>query len=312
MAEAIVLAVDGGATKTTLKLCTKEGQILFENTTSGSNYQTLGKEAVQSILKTLLLDAYQAINQYKIELAVFAMAGIDTPQDLEIACQIVKGSCKQSPFDINKIVVENDVLATLHGLMKGRPGALIISGTGAVAYASDGKGNIVRTGGWGHRAGDEGSGYWIGREILNIIFKTEDGRSKKPTVLPALLYEKLQIENVEQLNSWLYRPQYTNAQIASVSSILSKAVALADEQAINVAQNAAKELSILAISTLEKIKYDNTPFTIYLNGGVFKHNPIIHNLFTQYTNETYPNLSVKLCDKDPIDYIMERAIFVLK
>lgn len=312
MAESIILVIDGGATKTSLRLCTGNGRILFENTTTGSNYQTIGKNAVKNLLVTLLTQVHQATNQPTIDLAVFAMAGIDTPKDLEIVQQIVKESCNQSPFMIHQILVENDALATLYGLTKGNAGALIISGTGAIAYALDEKGNTVRTGGWGHRAGDEGSGYWIGREILNVVFRTEDRRSQKPTVLPELLYEKLQIKHVEHLNEWLYRPEYTNAQIASVSSLLSKAVSLADEQAINIAETAAKELSILAISTLDKIKYNNTPFTLYLNGGVFKHNPIIYNLFTQYTNKSYSNLSFELCDKDPIDYIVERAIFALK
>ena len=45
--------------------------------------------------------------------------------------------------------------------------SLLISGTGAICYSFV-DGNIFRSGGWGHRIGDEGSGYWIGKSTVNI------------------------------------------------------------------------------------------------------------------------------------------------
>lgn len=312
MTERIILAIDGGATKTSLLLRSESGNVIFEKTSSGSNYQTIGAEKVVSVLTNLLLEAYQATNCPQIDSAVFAMAGIDTEQDLTTVKQIIETTCTNVPFTINNLIVENDVLATLIGLTKGSPGALLISGTGSIAFATDGRDTFTRTGGWGHRASDEGSGYFIGREILQTIFRTADGRNTKPTILTELVLKKLEIKSVEQLNSWLYKEQYTNAQTASISSVLPEAIVLEDELAIKIAQNAAKELSLLAITTVKKLEIENILFTMYLNGGVFKHNPFILAEFKQYTVNTLPNISFSLCNENPITYIAERALYALK
>lgn len=169
------------------------------------------------------------------------MAGIDTQSDFEALTHIVQQALNSTHFNINKAILENDVQAALLGLVGHQPGVLLISGTGSIALATDGNGNVVRTGGWGHRAGDEGSGYWIGRQILKAIFRAED-KLEAPTILKKLVFEKLQIDSIDQLMTWLYQADYTNAQTASLSTVLQEAVSLNDEKAISIAELAAKEL----------------------------------------------------------------------
>lgn len=309
MTKRYILAVDGGATKTALAIRCENGQSYFEKTSTSSNYQAIGEEKVEKVLSSLLLEAYESTKIKEIEIAVFAIAGIDTKQDLHIVSKIVQKACSNSPFVFNNIIVENDVEATLKGLTKGNSGALIISGTGAVSYATDGA-TTVRTGGWGHRAGDEGSGYWIGQQILRTIFQYEDGRLPKPTLLKELVYKKLNISNVENLMNWLYQPTYTNAQVASVCSVLQEAIHKGDDVAIEIARLAARELANLAITTVRKIRKDfEEPFTIFVNGGVLKNNIVIFNMFKQFCLEELPNVTFELCNQQPIEYIVQRAFY---
>lgn len=307
-----ILAIDGGATKTTLSLRNADGKVYFEKTSTSTNYQAIGAEKVEIVLTNLLNEAYKATGILDISVATFAIAGVDTQNGLAIVQQIIHRSCGNSPFSIHRMIVENDVQSTLIGLTGRKAGALLISGTGSAAYATDGQGRIERSGGWGHRVGDEGSGYWIGREILNTIFRSEDGRLEKPTVLTDLVYDMLQIDNIEQLNDWIYQSDYTNAQIANISKILTKAISLGDEQAIQIACNAAKELSIMTNAVLRKIEPIDKDFIVYLNGGILKHNPIILNLFKDYVKKIHPYISFHLCTQNPIDYIANRALSSLK
>ncbi|MFC5559313.1 N-acetylglucosamine kinase [Ureibacillus thermophilus] len=307
-----ILAVDGGATKTTLSLRDASGKIYFEKTSTSTNYQAIGIEKAEKAFSQLLHEAYEATGIQDIAVAAFAVAGIDTKKGQTIVQQIVEQSCRKSLFRIQHIIVENDVQSTLIGLTGNDAGALVISGTGSTAYATDGKGRIERTGGWGHRVGDEGSGYWIGREILNTVFRYEDGRLQKPTVLKDLVYEMLQIDHIEQLNDWIYQTNYTNAQIAKISTVLSKAISLGDERAIDIACNAAKELVIMTDAVLRKIEPIHEGFIVYLNGGVLKNNPVILKLYKEYMMEQYPHISFDLCNQNPIDYIANRALRSLK
>lgn len=47
-----------------------------------------------------------------------------------------------------------------------RPGIVLISGTGSIAYGRNSQGRAARAGGWGPLLGDEGSSFWIGAEGL--------------------------------------------------------------------------------------------------------------------------------------------------
>ncbi|QCR30793.1 N-acetylglucosamine kinase [Lysinibacillus sp. SGAir0095] len=310
MKEATILAVDGGATKTTLTIRSTGGEWLFEKTAPGTNYQTIGANAMIEVLSHLLKDAYLATNVETIDVAVFAIAGIDTIPDLETVTHIVNQSLQNTAFRINELIIENDVQATLLGLVGNNSGALLISGTGSIAYATDGKGKIVRAGGWGHRASDEGSGYWIGSQIIKAIFRAEDNLEKS-TILKKLVFEKLQIDSIDKLMTWLYQPNYTNALTASISSVLHEAAALGDEKAIYISQWASNELFSLVKAALAKLSYENEAFTLYFNGGILKHHPFILNYLQQLIHKDYPNITYMLCDENPIESIAKRAQYAL-
>lgn len=311
MKKSIILAVDGGATKTTLTIQSYLGNCLFEKTTSGSNYQTIGVDAAIEILSRLLHSASLSTNLESIHVGVFAMAGIDTKSDLETVTHIINESLQSTPFHIEELIIENDVEATLIGLVGDRPGALLISGTGSIIFATDGNGKLIRAGGWGHRASDEGSGYWIGRQIIKAIFRAED-EMEKPTILTKLVFEKLQIHSIDQLMTWLYQENYTNAQTASISSVLQEAVLLGDEKAIAIAQSAANELFLLVKAALTKLHYKEEEFTLFLNGGILKYNLYIKNSLQQLIHRTHPNIIIVLCEDNPLVYIVRRAKYALK
>lgn len=308
MTNPILLAVDGGATKTTISVRSCIGECIFEKTATGSNYQAIGIEQVEKLIEQLLIDIYNSTKLKTIDVAIFAMAGIDTEQDLTIVKEMIINAIEKSPLSINTIIVENDVQATLLGLVdSNKCGALIISGTGAICFATDQEDNIYRTGGWGHRTGDEGSGYWIGKEIVNSLFRLEDGRNQTPTILKELVFGKLNIKNTEQLMTWLYAPDYTNAKLASISAVLPKAVELSDEVALTISQQAAKELAELAVSTLKKLPSIDESFTLFLNGSILRYHPYILSQFQRLMNDHFPMIHFHLCEEPPIEYIVRRA-----
>ena len=303
-----ILAVDGGATKTTISLRSLSGEIIFETTSSGSNYQTIGEIEVQQVLTALLLQV--AAHTTQLQVALFAIAGIDTPKDLQIVQRIVATSISDAAIQIEQLLVENDVEATLLGATNGKPGALAISGTGAIALVYNGE-QILRAGGWGHRVGDEGSGYWIGQQIARAIFRTEDGLLTDQTLLTTLVYKKLGISSLDALADWLYADDYTNARMASISSVLAEALAEGDQIAQVIASEAAYELTLIAQAALQKLNYANEPLPFYLNGGVLRNNEVILLELIDRLSNDYPHLQFVVCEEQPIEYIVKRAMAAL-
>ncbi len=65
-----------------------------------------------------------------------------------------------------RVEVISDAEAALLGALGGRPGVLILAGTGSIVLGRDGRGRLARAGGLGPLLGDEGSSFWLGREWL--------------------------------------------------------------------------------------------------------------------------------------------------
>ena len=122
----------------------------------------------------------------------------------------------------------------------------------------------------GVRAGDEGSGYWIGREVLRTIFRMEDGRGPLTSLKEEVLKE-FELESVQGLAEWLFSREYSVDKVAKLSLHLMKCVQQGDEAAIGIMMAAANELSVLLASVLHKCGLDKVGCDVYVNGGALVH-----------------------------------------
>ncbi len=72
--------------------------------------------------------------------------------------------------------LDSDAYTALTGAHQGRPGAILIAGTGSIGLARHEDGRRISVGGWGFPAGDEGGGAWLGLHALRIAHHALDGR----------------------------------------------------------------------------------------------------------------------------------------
>jgi N-acetylglucosamine kinase-like BadF-type ATPase len=72
------------------------------------------------------------------------------------------------------VVVLSDAQAALLGALGDTPGLLVLAGTGSIVIGRDSGGRWARAGGLGPLLGDEGSGFWLGREWLRATTQGED------------------------------------------------------------------------------------------------------------------------------------------
>jgi len=78
-----------------------------------------------------------------------------------------------SSFGFKNVHVDTDLKGACFALLGNQPGFIGILGTGAVAAQFDGKQIIRQTSGLGFIIGDEGSGFDIGKRLLNAYFNDE-------------------------------------------------------------------------------------------------------------------------------------------
>jgi glucosamine kinase len=207
MAE-FLLGVDGGGTSTRAVVARADGRVLGRGTAGPS---ALGQGVPQAWRNVELAcaRALKACGLHDVGWTQCALgaglsgAGNASWRDAFLAADI----------GFAHLVLESDSHALLMGAHAGRPGAILIAGTGSVAEAvlPDGRRRLV--GGWGFPVGDEGSGAWLGLHALRHAQAALDGR-ERPGLLARHVWSVCGADR-EALHAWCDRAgQFGYAQLA--------------------------------------------------------------------------------------------------
>jgi N-acetylglucosamine kinase-like BadF-type ATPase len=272
----LFLAVDGGQTATRVVLADEGGRILAQATGGPSNHteEPGGPERLEQVIRdtvsNALLDSGGAsIDEQEFAAACFGMTG-ETTIKQRILAQLI-----QTP----RLSVVHDSVNALMGATAGKPGLIVIAGTGSVARGMDSQGRHLRVGGWGHLFGDEGSAYWIGREAIRAVASQLDGFGK-PTRLTQLLLTQLAVPSAYALMEKYYCGDWSRDHMASLAVWVSKAASDGDRVAQGILRDAGQRLANSAITVISVLFTSgnssdgqagsaNAPLVSYV-GGVFE------------------------------------------
>jgi N-acetylglucosamine kinase-like BadF-type ATPase len=260
-----LLAIDGGGSKTVFCLCDcATGEDKFYRLGS-SNYKiTRVKserdvilEGIKSLLEQAGADAGQVVG------LVMGMSGCDSPGDhmhyLSIAAE--------SGIARDKIYVCND--SELAFYSKGRPpGLCMIAGTGSVATGVGADRKKARAGGWGSPISDEGSGGWIGIQVLKALLRYCDGYGEYRPVFEALRrhYQSASFEELPRRLS-----QVTMGEIAGAARPTMDMADAGDPFCLGLVGEAALLAAEVALSIYRKLQFQNQPLVdIVMAGSLYK------------------------------------------
>ena len=190
----LLLAVDGGGTKTQAVVADLEGKVLARGLAPSSTVHNVGLEqsclalttAIEGALVNVLGPQVRSEGKVwraaRIAAACFGLAGIDSPEDEAEVSRWVREQAITSRF----AVVNDSELILAGGTPEGW-GVALVGGTGSVCLGRTREGRTVRVGGWGPILGDEGSGYQIAVSALHRVTQTADGRAQAKALLEAVL-----------------------------------------------------------------------------------------------------------------------------
>lgn len=209
----LVLGIDGGGSKTIAILVNRSGEVEQVSRSTGINPQD------RTDWKLEFSKLTDALKQHlpRVEFACIGAPGygeIPSVSALQYECFKTHFACP--------VIVENDVRLAFDGAFLGAAGILLLVGTGTMAWASNGV-EHARFGGWGDIYGDEGSGFWIGREALSIASRQLDGRLA-PESFSVDLLRFLSIDpdrGAEQLFVWAYGHPHRRSAIAALSQFVN-------------------------------------------------------------------------------------------
>lgn len=262
------LSVDSGGTKTDFLLTDEKGCKCAQCTLGPANYLVNGLDEVLRIYRKGIDEIAQqaSISENEIVAAFIAMAGFgDIPEDVERVTKIT-----QDTFPSIKIQLGNDTDNAISGSLLGESGIHVIAGTGSIGLGIDLTGRNIRSGGWHHLfGGDEGSGYWIGCQLLVHFTKQADGREEKTQLYDYLIdkYNLGMAENILDLVIVKWGGQ--RDKIASLSYDVSILASQNDPCALRIFEATAKELAQIINAIYHLGEFSETAKVSY-SGGVFK------------------------------------------
>jgi N-acetylglucosamine kinase-like BadF-type ATPase len=215
------------------------------------------------------------------------LAGLDTQHDREILTALAVDALQASAIQTNQLFLENDGMMTLIGATGGSDGVLIIAGTGSIACGVTSDGRRARVGGWGSRAGDEGSGYCIGMSALRHVLRAVDGREQQSGICAAILQEKGMVD-VEELINWIYGSDFAVDSVAAIAPDIFSLAEGGDRQASMIVATALNELSLMAATVIKQLGLNDSTLHTILTGGVLQKNSRLREQLAQYIQVLAP------------------------
>ncbi|NKI22324.1 N-acetylglucosamine kinase [Paenibacillus dendritiformis] len=311
-----LLAVDGGGTKSLVVFTDRQGQLLGRGQGGPSNYHGSGTKGAIRELAAAIREAIADLERsggclvipeakkereadVEVECAVFALAGLDTESDRRAVTRLVEEALALLPLQARHLIVENDGYAALLGATGGQPGILVISGTGSIIYGIDGHGRTARAGGWGHRVGDEGSGYWIGKQAALAILRAYDGRGAD-TRLKEWVLPYLGMEREEELFDWMYGSAYSIETVSRLSRAVGQAASAGDKEAQRILSAAADELFYAAAAVIRHLSFHRDPFVAIMQGGVLQHEGRVREALMRRIEAYAPHVQWDDARREPI------------
>lgn len=283
-----VIGVDGGGTKTKFVLLDYSGNVIGRGKGDSTNYQAIGgKKLKEELLKgfTILMNSTN-VSPNKIDLIFLGLAGAGRESDrIDIVSLF-----SDTEFD-QKIVVDSDAMVALAGAFGTGPGIIIISGTGAICFGKSKTGKIVRAGGWGYLLGDEGSGYFIGREAIIAALKDLDGRGEK-TKLRDSLEKHFNLSSIDQIIPHIYQDRIDRVAIAELAPIVFEQAIQGDTIAEEIIRQTGKELGILAKAVTQQLNFDGDEIKVALIGSIFKQKDMLINEISKELYEVSWNIEI--------------------
>jgi N-acetylglucosamine kinase-like BadF-type ATPase len=288
----LILAVDGGNSKTDVALVDTSGAVLATGRGPGFAPQVVGVARAMASVDAAIAAAGGV--GPGVDHVSACLAGADLPVEEETLAAAF--AARGFP----DVVVRNDTFALLRAGCDGPPAAAVVCGAGinAVAVATDGR--VARFPALGRISGDFGGGIDLGTETLWAAVRAEDGRGPA-TSLERLVRQHFGVAAVSEVTLGLHFGDMTFEKMGELVPGLLDAAAEGDRVAGAIVARMADEVVVLAEVALRRLDLLGERSQVVLGGGVLTaRHPLLTRLVTDGLAQRVPHGTPSIVDAPPI------------
>ena len=266
------IGVDGGGSKTRIVLLDQNLKLIREKEIEASNLVSTDYREVLNKINQIIKE-YQ--HQYNIRGIGLGMAGIDSEQERSRLERKLAAT-----YPDKEVRVCNDGVASLIGGLNYQTGILINAGTGSIAVGIDREGTIYRAGGWDYLLGDEGSGFWIGKKLIQRAIVDYD-RGIVDSIIVHTVKKFFRLTSLSALVTVIHQQGINKEKIATLAPLAAELAEGGEQRAGEIFERAGKELAVLVERVYRRGKF-NTPVALTYNGSIFKSFSLFRDSFFHY------------------------------
>lgn len=261
-ASPVVVAVDGGGSKTDAVALELDGTVVARASGPGSSPHLEGLAESVGIIDALVREV--ASGRPVAHAAVY-LSGLDLPHEVTAYAAAVAAH----DWAGTSTVVENDLWALLRTGTRSPDAVAVICGTGINAIGVRADGRVVRFAALGPISGDWGGGSGLGEEALWHAARAEDGRGPATALREAVLHG-MHVSSIAELSEQLHTGARTTAELAVLAPAVLEAARGGDAIAIRVVDRQADEIVAFVTASLARLELEDQHVPVVLGGGLIR------------------------------------------
>lgn len=284
-----IIGLDIGGTKTH-GVRFEHGIPVADHTAGSSNVQNVSREEAARNLASL----FARIGGGHISHVYAGSGGIDTDADAAALAALIKPHVPGG-----KITVVHDSRLLL-AAGRTATGVAVIAGTGSAAWGRNEDGVEARAGGWGYLLGDEGSGYWLGREaVRHSLQRMNQGLAVDE--LTAALLGSCGVDDPNLLIAQFHSPHTGRRFWAQQARHVVEAAAAGHPGGQALLDEAGKDLARMALQVLDRL---GIPGPVILGGGLGMNVAQLQDAFRRHLSAGGVT-DVRILDQEPVFGVLQ-------
>lgn len=291
-----MLGVDAGGTSTRAAIADRSGRVLGIGTSSTGNIDDQGPAGTARAVAEAVAAARVAagVDAADFVAAFLGVAGVVSAEDRAALLDAL------APLRLaasGRVVVDHDCRVALAGGLSGRPGIVLIAGTGSSAFGCDASGMSWRAGGWGSLIGDEGSGFRIAVDGVRAVAMAADGRGAETSLTRALL-SALEVHDPDGLLHRLHLRD-GRSQIAGLAPIVLSEAGAGDPVAGEILVRAMDDLAAMVAAVWSRLVLP-VPAEVATVGGLFTAGDVVLAPLREALAQRVPEAVLVAPEADPV------------
>lgn len=290
--DGLVLAVDGGGSKTDAVAIDLTGSVVSHVRGPASNPQLLGWEETLERLNSLRHQIVEETGTDAFISTHLYLAGLDLPQELS-AGRIALAEWMPD-------VLDNDVFALLRSGTAADTAVAVVCGTGVNAVGVRADGDPIRYAALGPLTGDWGGGDGIGRAAVWHASRAHDGRGSQTSLVQSIP-RRFGFDDYAEFIEAVHFASVGREAYSQLAPVVFADSDHGDAVAQSVVDRQAEELALLAATTIRRLDAMSSVVPTIFGGGVITAgNPRLIEGIRHRLHVSAPGAEVVIVDVPPI------------